>query len=73
MIQAAQKIIFCFDHTKFGRRSVLPLCDLEPVDTIVTDSGAPPDLVAHLRERGIEVVVAPASALADGVPQIRAS
>ena len=59
MIQAAQKIIFCFDHTKFGRRSVLPLCDLEPVDIIVTDSAAPPDLVAEFRERGIEVIVAP--------------
>src|SRR5260221_5672727 len=32
MIEAAQKVIFCFDHTKFGRRSVLPLCDLESVD-----------------------------------------
>jgi hypothetical protein len=30
------------------------------VDTIVTDSQAPPDLVAGLRERGVEVVVAPA-------------
>src|SRR5260370_31741705 len=25
MIQAAQKVIFCFDNTKFGRQSVLPL------------------------------------------------
>src|SRR5215471_14692874 len=41
MINAAQKVIFCFDHTKFGRRSVLPLCDLDCIDTIVTDSAAP--------------------------------
>ena len=59
MIRGAQKVIFCFDHTKFGRKSVLPLCDLDCVDTIVTDGGAPPDLVQSLRERGIEVVVAP--------------
>jgi DeoR/GlpR family transcriptional regulator of sugar metabolism len=58
MIQAAQKVIFCFDHTKFGRRSVLPLCDLDCVDVIVADAGAPPDLVAEFRNRGIEVVVA---------------
>ena len=59
MIQAAQRVIFCFDHTKFGRQSVLPLCGLDSVDTIVTDSGAPSELVAALRERGLEVVVAP--------------
>src|SRR5438093_668074 len=60
MIQAAQKVIFCFDHTKFGRQSVLPLCDLDCVDTIVTDSGAPPDLVHALRARQLEVILAPA-------------
>ena len=59
MIQAAQKVIFCFDHTKLGRQSVLPLCGLDAVDTIVTDSGAPPELVEALRAREIEVVIAP--------------
>jgi DeoR family fructose operon transcriptional repressor len=58
MLKAAQKIIFCLDHTKFGRQSVSPLCGLDMVDTIVTDSGAPQELVNGLRERGVEVVVA---------------
>lgn len=58
MIKGVQKVIFCFDHTKFNRKSVLPLCGLDCVDIIVTDSGAPGDLVQSLRERGIEVVVA---------------
>ncbi len=58
MITAAQKVIFCFDHTKFGRRSVLPLCGLECVQTIVTDDGAPGELVDSLRARGIGVVLA---------------
>jgi DeoR/GlpR family transcriptional regulator of sugar metabolism len=60
MLKAAQKIIFCLDHTKFGRLSVSPLCGLDMIDTVVTDSEAPPDLVAGLRERGVEVVLAPA-------------
>ena len=60
MINAAQKVIFCLDHTKFGRQSVLPLCDLDPIDTIVTDSKAPRDLVNQLRKKNIEVIVAKA-------------
>lgn len=59
MIQAAQRVIFCLDHTKFGRRSVSHLCGLEPIDVIVTDSHAPADLVQQFRAKGIEVVVAP--------------
>src|ERR1043166_6926894 len=58
MINAAQKVIFCFDHTKFGRQSVLPLCGLECIDTIITDSKAPVELVEKFRAKGIEVVVA---------------
>jgi len=58
MINAAQKVIFCFDHTKLGRQSVSPLCDLDAVDVIVTDSGAPMDIVEALRSKGVEVVVA---------------
>ena len=59
MIHAAQKVIFCFDHTKFGRQSVMPLCGLDSVDTIVTDSAAPDDIVQALRAHGAEVIVAP--------------
>ena len=68
MINGAKKVIFCFDHTKFGRQSVLPLCGLDAVDVIVTDSAAPVDLVQALREREIEVVVAPAVSDAKPTP-----
>jgi DeoR/GlpR family transcriptional regulator of sugar metabolism len=33
---------------------------LESVDTIVTDSAAPADLILALRARSLEVIVAPA-------------
>jgi len=59
MIKAAQKVIFCFDHTKLGRQSVSPLCDLDCIDTIVTDHGAPTEIVESLRQRNVEVIVAP--------------
>ena len=58
MINAAHKVIFCFDHTKFGRQSVLPLCGLDCIDIIVTDSKAPRELVNQLRKKNIEVIVA---------------
>ncbi|MCS1409450.1 MAG: Glucitol operon repressor [Verrucomicrobia subdivision 3 bacterium] len=58
MIRAAQRVIFCLDHTKFGRQSVSLLCDLSPVDTIVTDTGVPSDFQQQLEGAGIEVVLA---------------
>lgn len=58
MIEAAQRVILCLDHTKFGRQSVSHLCQLGAIDVIVTDRGAPLDLVEALRARGLEVVVA---------------
>jgi len=58
MIHGVQKVIFCLDHTKFGRHSVSRLCDLDCSDTIVTDAAAPSDLVNGLRGREIEVIVA---------------
>ena len=61
MLKAARKIIFCIDHTKFGRESVSPLCGWDLVDTIVTDSLAPHKLVAGLRARGVEVILAPSA------------
>jgi DeoR/GlpR family transcriptional regulator of sugar metabolism len=58
MIQAAGRVILCLDHSKFGRKSVLPMCGLEEIDVVVTDSGAPAELVEALRGRDLEVIVA---------------
>ncbi|MCX7872263.1 MAG: DeoR/GlpR family DNA-binding transcription regulator [Verrucomicrobiae bacterium] len=58
MINAASRVIFCLDHTKFGRRSMLPLCGLDVPDIIVTDSLAPQELIHQLREKQIEIVMA---------------
>jgi len=61
MINAAQKVIFCFDHTKLGRKSVSPLCELDCIDTIVTDAAGPNEILNQLKGQGIEVIVAPLS------------
>jgi len=58
MIEAARKVIFCIDSSKIGRQSISKLCELDTVDAIVTDKGAPSDFVKALRKRGVEVVLA---------------
>lgn len=58
MLKAAQKVIFCLDSNKLGRKSVSQLCDLDEIDVIVTDSGASPEIIASIREKGVEVLVA---------------
>jgi len=58
MIRGAQRVIFCVDHTKLGRKSVLPLCGLDSIDVVVTDEGAPADQVEFLRAHEIQVVIA---------------
>ena len=62
MMAGAAKVIFCLDHTKFDRRSTFFLSDFSKVDTVVTDGRAPEALVATLRSKGIDVVVAPVAA-----------
>lgn len=58
MMRAAGKVIFCLDHTKFGRKSISALTPLEPGHTIVTDARAPAELVQAVRERGLELIIA---------------
>jgi len=62
MMAGAAKVVFCLDHAKFNRRSTFYLSDFGPVDSVVTDSQAPEALIATLRSKGIEVIVAPAAA-----------
>jgi DeoR/GlpR family transcriptional regulator of sugar metabolism len=58
MIAGAARVVFCLDHTKFGRRSTFFLTDFENVDVVVTDAKAPAALVAAIRAKGVEVILA---------------
>jgi DeoR/GlpR family transcriptional regulator of sugar metabolism len=58
MIAGAARVVFCLDHTKFGRRSTFFLTDFENVDVVVTDAKAPAALVATIRAKGVEVILA---------------
>lgn len=58
MIQAAQRVIFCLDHTKLGRKSLSQLCELKSIHGVVTDAAAPSELIQELRKCGLDVTVA---------------
>ena len=59
MMRAAQTVVFCMDHTKFGRKSMVHLCGFERVRAVVADTNAPADLVQELRSKGLDVLQAP--------------
>jgi DeoR family transcriptional regulator, fructose operon transcriptional repressor len=58
MLQAARRVIFCVDHTKFGRQSISHFCDLNVIDSLITDQTPPPEMLIALRDADVEVIVA---------------
>lgn len=58
MMQAARRVILCVDHTKFGRQSISRLCELDAIDTLITDLPPAPEMQAALEKAGVELIVA---------------
>jgi len=56
VIQQARKTIVVADHSKFGSRSFVKVCDFEQVDILVADRLPPGDILAGLDDAGIEVI-----------------
>ena len=46
------------DGSKLGRIELAHLCSIEDVDMVITGASADAELIASLRERGCEVVIA---------------
>jgi len=59
IVQFAPEVILVADHSKFGKVSTALVAPITSVNKIVTDAGTPPQIVADLRARRIEVIVAP--------------
>jgi 16S rRNA C1402 (ribose-2'-O) methylase RsmI len=47
-----------FDHTKWRRKALLTFVPTQRISAIVTDAGAPADLIQEWRDHQIEVVTA---------------
>ena len=57
MIDSAAQVTVIADSSKFGHRSLSLISDFGSVHRVITDDGAPPAQVDHLRARGINVMV----------------
>jgi DeoR family transcriptional regulator of aga operon len=57
MMKAAREVTVVADASKFGRRSLSVIGDLQGVKRVITDDRVSPEFVEGLRQIGIEVVV----------------
>ncbi|MGV8984901.1 MAG: DeoR/GlpR family DNA-binding transcription regulator [Cypionkella sp.] len=64
LLSRAEKLIVIADSSKFEVRGNMVVCPLTRVSTVVTDRGAPPEMVDHLRGVGVEVLIAEDDVLA---------
>lgn len=58
LLRSAHQKIAVIDSSKFGRVTFVSVGPLTVVDIIVTDAHAPPDMVAALRDLGVQVIIA---------------
>jgi DeoR family ulaG and ulaABCDEF operon transcriptional repressor len=58
LLSRTEKLIVVADSSKFEARGNMVVCPLSRVDTVVTDTGAPVQMVDHLRAAGVEVILA---------------
>jgi DeoR/GlpR family transcriptional regulator of sugar metabolism len=57
MVERSREVIVIADASKWNRISFAAFATLDQVDRIITDEGAPADLVRALRDRGIQVTL----------------
>jgi DeoR/GlpR family transcriptional regulator of sugar metabolism len=66
MARACERVIGLFDRTKWNRTALLSFVPTEHVDAIVTDDGAPAELVEAWLAQGVDVVTAAPELAASG-------
>jgi DeoR family transcriptional regulator of aga operon len=58
LAEVCERVIGVFDHTKWRKKALLSFVPTQRIAAIVTDAGAPADLVQEWRDHQIEVVTA---------------
>jgi DeoR/GlpR family transcriptional regulator of sugar metabolism len=54
----ARQVIAIVDSSKWGRVGFAPFASIDEIDCVITDEGAPLDMVSALRDAGVVVVIA---------------
>ena len=57
IMNIGRQVVIVADHSKFGRIGSVLVAPVSSANVIVTDSGTPPDIVEHLNELGVHVMV----------------
>ncbi|MBC6450694.1 DeoR/GlpR family DNA-binding transcription regulator [Actinokineospora xionganensis] len=55
MVQRASKVVVVADSSKLGRHAFTRICPLSGINALVTDSGAPADVIAAFQSAGVAV------------------
>lgn len=55
MVHAAQEVIAIVDHTKWDRTAFATFCHVDQITAVLSDTGAPSELVETIRGKGIRV------------------
>jgi DeoR family transcriptional regulator, aga operon transcriptional repressor len=58
ILRSARRTVALADGSKIGRIELAQLCGVDEIDMVITGESASPQVVAALRERGCEVVIA---------------
>jgi DeoR/GlpR family transcriptional regulator of sugar metabolism len=58
MAEVCERVIGVFDHTKWQKRALLSFVPTQRISAIVTDAGAPAELIEEWRDHHVEVVAA---------------
>lgn len=58
MCTQATRRVLCVDSSKVGNRGFFRIMPAQDIDTLVTDSGFPPEFATQLEELGVEVIIA---------------
>lgn len=58
VIQRAAKTFMLADSSKFGVTETFSFCNLEQVNTLITDDSAEPDILSAIRQQEVNVIVA---------------
>ena len=58
MVARAKRVVVIADSSKLGGHAFARICPITKIETLVTDSGATPAIVAAFREAGVHVITA---------------